>query len=218
MPATAAVLSASGGLHSDLVADVSASHVTDTRVMDVPLVERLLGGLDDTLAKFRDRVGADDAELVREFSVEARYRFQVWDLEVPLAAPAGADRPLIDPTQIEAGFHRVHERTFGVREEGQTVECVAWRGRGKVALAPPRTRLLPAADGPARPRTTAPAYFAELGTVPTPRFDGTLLGLGAIVDGPAIVELPATTIVVYPGCRARATEHGHLLITTGLEA
>jgi N-methylhydantoinase A len=204
-------------LHSDLVAEVSASHVTDTRVMDASTVEQLLAELDDALAGFRDRVGGVGAALVREFSVEARYRFQVWDLEVPLPAPSDGDRPLIDPVEIETGFHRVHERVFGVREEGQTVECVAWRGRGRVALAPPRAARQLTADGPARAHATAPAYFAELGSVPTPRFDGTRLGPGAVLDGPAIVELPTTTIVVYPGCRARGTEHGHLLITTGTE-
>jgi N-methylhydantoinase A len=215
MPATVAVLSAYGGLHSDLVTDVSASHLTDTRVMDVEAVLTILGQLDDSLEGFFERVDASASTIAREFSVEARYRFQVWDLEVPLA---GGGRDALEPARIEAAFHDVHERVFGVREEGQTVECVAWRGRGRVTLAEPQAQAPPAAAMSAAPRTTASASFPGAGVLATPRYDGAQLPPGHAVGGPAILELPTTTIVVPPGATARRTAAGHIVISTGVGA
>ena len=43
-------------------------------------------------------------------------------------------------------------------------------------------------------------------------YDGLALGAGDRLDGPAIVELPATTVVVEPGQRLRVDERGSLVI------
>jgi N-methylhydantoinase A len=212
LPSTAAVLSASGGLHSDIVADVVASHTTDTRLMDVAVVKDVLRDLDDRLGAFFVRVAQAGAVVEREFTVEARYRFQVWDLEVPLERNGSG--PVVDPARIEASFHRVHERVFGVREEGQTVECVAWRGRARAKLDGPTPRAATSTGGDPSPRTIGGAYFPGEGTIATPRFIGHGLPAGTAISGPAIIELPATTIVVPPGCRATRTPRGHLLIKT----
>jgi N-methylhydantoinase A/oxoprolinase/acetone carboxylase beta subunit len=48
--------------------------------------------------------------------------------------------------------------------------------------------------------------------VATPRFDGLGLPAGAAVSGPAVIEMPATTIVIPPHCQVTRTPHGHLLI------
>jgi N-methylhydantoinase A len=210
MPSTAAVLSASGGLYSDVVADVVTSHATDTRLMQVDVVSEILRGLDDRLTGFLGSVAGNGAPVEREFSVEARYRFQVWDLEVPLEV-SGAG-PAIDPARIEAAFHVVHERVFGVREEGQTVECVAWRGRARVRLDAPAMQPAPSGGAEWTPRTVAGAYFTGIGLVETPRVEGLALPSGAVVAGPAVIEMPATTIVIPPRCQATCTPHGHLLI------
>jgi N-methylhydantoinase A len=210
MPATASVLSAFGGLHSDLVADFAASHATDTRTMDLDVITGVLGGLDDEIDSFLARVSRSDGEIEREFSVEARYRFQVWDLEIPLGLNGSI--PTVDPERLEHAFHAIHERVFGVRDEGQLVECTTWRARGRAALAAPRAVPTPTREGELAPRVRATAYFPGLGETLTPRFDGIRLPTGQTVAGPAVIELPATTIVVYPGTSARRTPEGHLLL------
>ena len=56
-------------------------------------------------------------------------------------------------------------------------------------------------------------YFdASLGWKATPIYAGETLGAGARLAGPAIVEEPDTTIVVYPGwsCRLDPTHVYHL--------
>jgi N-methylhydantoinase A len=45
-----------------------------------------------------------------------------------------------------------------------------------------------------------------------PRYDRTTLQAGAVVGGPAVIEDEWSTIVVYPGQRAAADAHGHLVL------
>ena len=83
---------------------------------------------------------------------------------------------------------------------------------------------MPALDGPplrsaAAARSGAPAphsrqaiFFAGHRELETPRFHGEDLAPGIAIDGPAIIDEPTTTIVVYPRSRARVTEmHNYLL-------
>ena len=51
--------------------------------------------------------------------------------------------------------------------------------------------------------------------MPTPVYDGTKLGPGATIDGPALVDEPFTTVVVYPGQQARVDRFGNYAISVG---
>jgi N-methylhydantoinase A len=46
----------------------------------------------------------------------------------------------------------------------------------------------------------------------TPVFLGATLSPGERIAGPAVVELPTTTVVVYPGWTATVTERGDYLL------
>ena len=39
------------------------------------------------------------------------------------------------------------------------------------------------------------------------------LAPGSVVEGPAVIEEPNSTTLIYPGDRATVTEHGHLDIS-----
>lgn len=61
---------------------------------------------------------------------------------------------------------------------------------------------------------TRPAYFDEYQEYrDTPIYQRDLLPPGAQFDGPAIVEQPDTTTVVYPGLSCRVDDAGNLLLT-----
>ena len=75
----------------------------------------------------------------------------------------------------------------------------------------PRTERTPAAKARAGARK---AFFGGR-VVPTPVYDGTKLGAGATIDGPALVDEPFTTVVIYPGQQARVDRFGNYTITLG---
>ncbi|HJP37454.1 MAG TPA: hydantoinase/oxoprolinase family protein, partial [Gammaproteobacteria bacterium] len=187
VPRTAGALSASGMQFSDIITEAGASRLTHSEDFDFDGVNSALETIDAALDAFGDRLrqrGFDNIE--KRYFVESRYRFQVWELEIPVAKNhfGGAG----DVEALVAEFHRVHDRVFAVRDEGQAVECLNWRGRliarvNPPALEPPRRKGEQAAQAERRRQ----AYFAG-GLVDTPIFLGDQLNVGAVIEGPAIIE------------------------------
>ncbi len=214
IPATAGALSACGALYADFVSEFSTSTYAETRNLDAEAVNGALAAAEARADRFLGSLG--DVDLTgsrKDFFVEARYRSQVWELDVPLARPRITGPA--DVTALEEAFHQVHQKVFAVHEPGQYVECLVWKTRATaVAKKPPvRARAaLVAGDGSAStppPIAIEPAYFRETGSVPTPRYDGELLPAGSVIAGPAVIREKTTTVVVYPGTTATVTSLGN---------
>ena len=54
--------------------------------------------------------------------------------------------------------------------------------------------------------------FDELGRHASRIFERVLLGAGAELEGPAVIEEPAASTVVFPGQRLRVDELGNLIV------
>ena len=82
----------------------------------------------------------------------------------------------------------------------------------RAARRPAANKLAAHAAALPAARLRRPVFFAGHGELDTPRYHGENLMPGMTVEGPAIIDEPTTTIVVYPGSRARVTElHNYLL-------
>ena len=209
LPSTAAALSACGALHSDVISELAQSRYTETRAFDFDAINDVLGELDRAAdAYLADVADLAPREMRKDFLVEARYRGQVWELDVPLerARFDGDD----DVRALEEEFHETHERVFAVREPGQHLECLLWKVRVTAVLDKPELRARePGAGATLEPAT---AYFRESGAIEVPRLDGPSLAKGTRIEGPAIVREPTTTVVLYPGSTATVTELGNYLL------
>ena len=110
---------------------------------------------------------------------------------------------IVDVGALAAGFHAAHRRSYGQADEREPVELVNFRVTGigivrKAELAP----LTSGARGDVPvPKGERPAYFGSAGWLDCPVFERHGLGAGAVVAGPALVEEPGATVVVYPGHR-----------------
>ena len=212
IPKTASALSACGMQFSDIVKDYSVSHFTRAGEFDADGVNQALAKIEDELASFRREMEGRRVEGYSvEFMVEARYLFQVWELETPL--PASRFRRPADLKGLVEAFHRAHERVFAVRDETSDVEFLNWKGRLTLTLAKKAQRRakVPKASSP-RPLQTRKTYFGNGRLASTPIYRGLELAAGAVIKGPAIIEVPTTTVVVYPGMTARVTGGGNFLI------
>jgi N-methylhydantoinase A len=212
VPRTAGALSATGAVFSDAVAEFSLSRRSDTDDFDADAVNAGLEGLEAQMDAFLDGLGTPPARRRKEFFVEARYPYQVWELEVPLTASRFAGPE--DVQRMTAAFHAVHERVFAVSEPGQQIECIYWKGRATALLERP-SRACPApAEGPLpAPRSDAGAFFGDDEPRPTPRHHGEDLAPGHALRGPAIVEEDTTTVVVYPGWSLLVDPDGNYELT-----
>lgn len=213
VPRTAGALSATGASFSDVVAEFTASQFADTSAFDRDAVNRALEDLDEqaaALARQLSERGIADAYV--EHFVDARYAYQVWQLEVPL--PAARFTGNGDLASLSAAFDAVHERVFAVAESGGRIECLTWKARLRAPIGQAVVERLGAehASGAptaaAVPRVSTPAFFGGAWQ-PTPRFTGGTLAPGWSADGPVIIEEPTTTLVVPPNASVRVTELGN---------
>jgi N-methylhydantoinase A len=187
VPLASGVLSAVGLVvaerRRDLVESVllAGDALTADAIADV--VERLA-------QRGRDELGAPDAELRPGYDL--RYAGQAFELTIP-----GDPRP--DPDDLRAAFDHAHEERYGYADRDGRLELVTVRVA--VALEP--------ADLPGGDETDS----SENGTRPARFGDqvhdaAVVRGVPRDLTGPAIVELPESTVVVPPGWRCSAVDGG----------
>jgi N-methylhydantoinase A len=180
VPRAAGVLSALGLALSERRRDVVRSVLLTRETLTREAVGATVRELGDD---GRRDLGEADAELRATYDL--RYGGQAFELSID-----GPPEP--DPVELRESFDAAHERRYGYADPEADLELVTVR----VAAAAPGGRLPEPEDpGPAQVRGDR---------------DGTpVLGPGeAEVDGPAIFELPGSTLVVPPGWRARSDAAG----------
>ena len=212
LPRLASALSACGMQHSAIVFEATRSRFTDTAGFDLAGVNRALDAIEEELAQFRRGLhGAQGAAAHIELVVEARYRAQVWELDTRL--PTNRLGGPADVLALAEAFHQAHERVYAVRDEGSPVEFVNWKGRLSISLfAPPPPPNVVATPHSPGPDAWRPCYFSETGRASTAIFRGAALRAGARIAGPAVIEEPTTTIVVYPGLSAELSAAGNYIL------
>jgi N-methylhydantoinase A len=211
VPRMAGALSACGAQYTDVVTELGTNQATTSTSFAFADVNAALARLGGSLEEFRGNLRARGmSEFTVEYSVEARYLYQVWELSIPLAA-GRFDSPA-DVDVVVRAFHAAHKAVFAVSEEHQEVEFVHWKGRLTGKLQRPPIPIVAARAAKATPSRMSRAYFASTGQVDIPMFHGEQLGPGAIVHGPAVIVEPTTTLVLYPGSHATVTPHNNYLV------
>jgi len=216
VPKFGGVLSAVGGLVADVVAEFSGSCFTSTDRFNFQGVNDLLGRLEEKAHSFLSNLSEASENTEIQMFVEARYPYQVWELPVRLRnSRINNDQDLME---LSEDFHREHEKVFAIKESSDApVECVHWSARAiarnpKLVLQEQEYAGNDPSAGMMGERT---AYFRELeGMVNTKIFRGQKLAFGHIIQGPAVIEEPTTTVVVPPGSKCTVTKWGNYFIET----
>jgi len=174
-------------------------------IAELALAERQLR--DATVAELRRNVDADEVQVRR--TVDLRYAGQNYELEVPLPDGDLDDarwRVLLDRFQSE------HERQYGFSLPGEAVELInlrmsALRPEGRIELG-----LETGADH--EPEVREVWFDAERPVeCPIYRRDG--LVPGDELGGPAVIEEPDSTTLVFETDRLVVHASGVLVLTIG---
>lgn len=209
----AGVLSAFGILASDIKSGFSRSFAASSADFDFAGVNQTLSGLAEEAEEYLERMLVPASDRLVAFSVEARYRGQVWQLS--LALPKGEITDAAALAHVLEAFHQLHEKVYFVRSQ-DPVEFTEWS-----AMA---TGKLPKSwqnDDGASPRAkaveeTRKVYLRELGAVTElPVYQAAALTADRVVAGPALIDQNLTTVVLYPGTSATKSENGNLWIEIG---
>jgi N-methylhydantoinase A len=167
----------------------------------------MLAGAGFSAAAIEREVGAvvaalepgDDATVEAVF--ELRYRGQ--SFELPVAGPLQPD-----PERLAEDFAAEHERRYGYREDGGTVELVNVR----IAVREPLVEVaVPAGASAAPRRSSRNARFGSTWRSIEVIAGEPQVGLEAV--GPCVFELPETTMLVPAGWHASVDGHGTIVAT-----
>lgn len=240
VPRQAPVLSAWGMLAANLRYDVVRTHVGEIHKVGPARLRRLFAEMEREGRRRLEpavpdhlepggRVGAgtgapgrngEDAgphfDVLR--SLDLRYGEQIFEIDVPLDGIPLQEPGLID--RIVERFRLRHEELYTYSAPDQEVVLVNARLAvvGRLAsppVEPPLERRgtrASAASSPAPPATATRRIYAD-GWLDAPVHRWDALRAGATIDGPAIVESEATTVLVRPGEHARVTPRGWLDVT-----
>jgi N-methylhydantoinase A len=213
VPPTPGVTSALGILQVDLRHDILRSVLTQTAHLEPGALEQVFGELAAEAVEILEREEIPPERRQLELSVDVRYYGQTPYLNLMLdEAPSTADAV----AKLGERYADQYEREFGYRlaEEIASVEIVNARAAAiGVAIPAQLEPSTSAATGEATSDESRPVYFDEVGDfTDTPVYRRDRLGLGATIDGPAIVEQADTTILIPPGARARTDAAMNLVI------
>jgi N-methylhydantoinase B len=210
LPKTAAALSASGMHFADIVKEESAPVITRSCGFDRERVNRALADLEDRLAAFAARIGLAGNDYRIECFTEARYEAQVWDIVLPIPVTGFQDDDDLD--QLRKSFDAEHERLFAFRDDTAELEFISWKARLTADLHaghPPVPAVSPHRGVASKSRR---CYFGQGERVDTPVYLPADLRPGQHIDGPAIIQEPTTTLVVYPGMATQVSSSGNYIL------
>jgi N-methylhydantoinase A len=208
----ASVFSAYGCVLSDVRVSKSRGFYARSSSIDVKLINELLRS---TIHEAEKEIeGISSIESIRtEVMFEMHYKLQTHEIMVRADLPDRGEivltKAAIDATV--ARFHEIHEKLFSFKKPGQEVELLGfqvdlWGLRSKLSQA--RAANTQAELVPAVAIGHRQVYFDESGKFEeeTPVFEGLRISVNQVIDGPAVVEEPHTTIVVHPGMSLRALD------------
>lgn len=211
IPHLGAALSAAGALMSDLHADYRLLFYTVTNKFDFDGVNAALRSLEEKCREFVRGPGRSSVDHRIEFYAEARYRHQIWEIDVPLEG--ARFKSAKDIERAREAFDRIHEEIFAFRDPASEVEFVGWRAAARCKLRKGQVGRL------ARERlyekelpSSRMAYFTGAGRRKTRVALFGTLKVDSPVRGPAIIESPFTTVVIDPGAAAVRNRSGNLVI------
>ncbi|KEQ53918.1 hydantoinase/oxoprolinase family protein [Sphingobium chlorophenolicum] len=163
----------------------------------------------------RQGVPLDHVEIHRE--IDMRYGLQLSEVTSPVARGA-LTGPLLEESvaDFERRYAKLYGEGSGFREAGIYGITFRVRGVGVLNVEPKFETLddAPSHDPASAILTRRPVCLGRDGYVDTPVYDYRLLRSGHAIQGPAIVQVPTTSVVVPDGMRGLIDGFGNLRIQT----
>jgi len=202
VPRNPGILSAVGMLLADIVKDYSLTVMLqgDDSSREEPGM-----ALDELQRRARTdllKEGVGEAGIFMEKYLDMRYRGQSYEIAVPFGDDC-----------VES-FHRLHERAYGYRKDGNPVEIVNVRLRARGVTPKPEFQRIPAgSEAPPPDAFWSRRRIAFDGlAVETTILKRERLLCGNRIKGPAILTEYSATTVVPPFAEAEVDEYGNIAI------
>jgi N-methylhydantoinase A len=155
-----------------------------------------------------------ETQLYRE--IDMRYGMQMGEVATPLASgPIAADSLQDAVDKFEALYAQLYGAGSGFRDAGIQALTYRVRGEGILPISPELPEIEAANGTPvehALIERRPICLDAHDGYVDTPAYDYTRLRAGHVMEGPAVIQVPTTTVVVPGGMSGVIDRLGNLSI------
>ena len=209
VPRLASVLSAWGMLATDLRYEIARTHIGDASVLSAESVRAMVAEMQ---AEARRRLAAAHftGTVRTTIAADMRYGEQVFEVPVDLDGIDFAAPDLLG--QIAERFHARHEAlyTYALRDQEAVLVNLRVAAIGELPALPAEPPAT--ARAPIGPHARRRIRLEGEREVPVYAFDA--LAAGQVIDGPAIVESPTTTVLLRTPDRATTNQMGWLDIAT----
>ena len=212
VPRQSGVFCAVGMLFAELKHDSVRSYRASGEQLDAERWRGLFTTMADEGRRTLMSEGARPEDVEVRYSADLRYLRQIHELNMPMDESL-ANCPEMDT--LHARFDALHERLFGYGLPEEVLEVVNLRVRCLARGARPELPRLrvartatPSPDGARRAYSPGEMSFRDFAV-----YRGEILDGGCRLQGPAIVELPQTTLVVPSMFGLRVDEVGSFVLT-----
>ncbi len=212
IPRQSGVFCAIGMLFTDLKYDLVRSYSTSTSELDQNRWRALFDSMKRRGFEALITQGARPEDIEITYSTDLRYFHQIHELAVSLTK---SQTEQVDIDLLHVLFDRMHDRMFGYCLPHQPLEVVNLRAKcvGKL-LRPPGPHAKGTMVNDLSPRSMRQAYIPGRHTFEEiPVYMGEELDGQFAVTGPAIAELPQTTIIVPPNFTMGCDSCGSFVLT-----
>ena len=201
VPAHAGVFSALGCVVTDFVYDLVKTYRASLDGLTNEELNHRFLPLQVAVAEPLRAEGYGPEAITIETRIDLRYLGQNYELEVPWRGDLGA---------LRQDFQSLHKRLYAYAT-GEALECVNLRVRARVAVGEVR---LPEWNGSGRgqPFSEHRAYLPETGETALPVYRRNDLAPEQPLKGPALIEDPWATTLIYPGQHGQLDRLGNLHI------
>ncbi|MDE3075327.1 MAG: hydantoinase/oxoprolinase family protein, partial [Chloroflexota bacterium] len=164
-----------------------------------------------------ERSGLDAGRITFERAADMRYVGQ--EHAVSVRMPAQIDGEGMR-AEIKRLFDEAHQQHYSHSAPDESADVVSLRVSAIGMLTKPNLPEIGnggSAPPAAAARESRMVLFAGLGELKTAVYDRAALLQGNVIDGPAVIEEPASTTVVEPGDRVTVNRYGHLVMELAAE-
>ena len=211
VPRDASVFSAFGMLTTDYRHDFVRTYEATLAVADPATIGAAYNEMCAEGEELLDAEGVDAAEMSHVLKMDLRYHGQIHEVEMPVERAVLGEPGM---PSIHEKFHDRHEEIYSYATEADPVEVVNLRvtSIGHAWTTEPREEALGDTDASPAFKGHRHTYFRDSGVIEVPVYDGTGVLPGMRIDGPCIVELPDTNVVVDTHFDLSCDTYGHFLL------
>ena len=202
VPKNAGVFCALGCLISDFKISKVKSYIARSSQVDLDVLNKIFEELErEPESLLQSSQGVQEVTALR--AIDMRYVGQTHEVTVPIRSRTKRVSELNLKKTLQE-FHDLHAQLYSFKRPDQPVEILSIRSDivGKRDTIKYRSSAFGQESPAGALKSRRMAHFDNAGFTEVPVYDGSRIQAGNRIPGPAIVEEPSTTIVIYPGQEA----------------